>query len=50
MFAVLPLTEEQIIRLKTEHNTFLTLDGRINIAGIPLKRITELGEKIARVL
>jgi aspartate/tyrosine/aromatic aminotransferase len=50
MFAVLPLTEKQIIRLKTEHNTFLTLDGRINIAGIPLKRIAELGGKIAQVL
>ena len=50
MFAVLPLTPEQIDRLKTELKVFLTRDGRINIAGIPLKRIGELAQKIARVL
>ncbi|MFA5799687.1 MAG: aminotransferase class I/II-fold pyridoxal phosphate-dependent enzyme [Candidatus Peribacteraceae bacterium] len=49
MFAMLPLSGEQIIRLKEEHNVFLTLDGRINIAGIPLKRIEELCEKIMKV-
>lgn len=50
MFAVLPLSPAQIERLKTEHNVFLTGDGRINIAGIPLKRIAELAEKIRAVL
>lgn len=46
MFAVLPLAKKQILRLRSEHLVFLTDDGRINIAGIPLKRIEELAEKI----
>ncbi len=50
MFAMLPLSGEQITRLKKEHSVFLTLDGRINIAGIPLKRIEELCEKIQKVV
>ena len=49
MFAMLPLTSEQIVRLKTEEQVFLAPDGRINIAGIPEKRIAELCEKIGRV-
>ena len=46
MFAQLPLTEAQIIELKDHHNVFMTLDGRINIAGIPEKRIGELCGKV----
>lgn len=50
MFALLPLTPNQIAMLKTEHKVFMTGDGRINIAGIPLSRMEELGEKIGTVL
>jgi len=50
MFAMLPLSGEQIVRLKKEHSVFLTLDGRINIAGIPLARVDELCEKIRKVI
>lgn len=50
MYAMLPLTPEQVLRLKTEHKVFMTLAGRINIAGIPERRIGELAEKIGRVL
>ncbi len=50
MFAMLPLTEAQVNRLKLEHKTFVLLDGRINIGGIPEARIGELCEKIGRVL
>lgn len=50
MFAKLPLNEEQIHRLKTEHKVYITLDGRMNIAGIPKTRISELREKIIAVL
>lgn len=50
MFAQLPLTVDQINRLKTEHKVYMTLDGRINIAGIPERRIGELCEKIVKVL
>jgi aromatic-amino-acid transaminase len=49
MFALLPLSTEEILRPRSEHLVFLTDDGRINIAGIPLARIDELGDKIRRV-
>ncbi len=49
MFAMLPLNESQVVELKEKHNVYLTLDGRINIAGIPLNRIWELCEKIKKV-
>jgi aspartate/tyrosine/aromatic aminotransferase len=48
MFAILPLSTEEIQQLKAE-KVFLTNDGRINIAGVPLARISELAEKIKRV-
>ncbi len=50
MFAMLPLTQGQVQRLKTEHQVYLPMDGRLNIAGIPEKRIEELAEKILKVL
>lgn len=50
MFAVLPLTSDQIRILKEKHKVFLAPDGRINISGIPEKRIGELAEKIGTVL
>ena len=49
MFAMLPLSESQVAGLKKQ-NVFLTLDGRINIAGIPMKRIEELCEKIRKII
>jgi aspartate/tyrosine/aromatic aminotransferase len=49
MFAMLPLTPEQVDELKLKHRVFLTRDGRINIAGIPYKRIEELCKKITAV-
>lgn len=50
MFAMLPLTEAQVNRLKHEHKAFILLDGRINIGGIPEARIGELCGKIEQVL
>lgn len=50
MFAMLPLTETQVNRLKHDHKAFILLDGRINIGGIPESRIKELCEKIEQVL
>ncbi len=49
MFALLPLSPAEIDRLQTEQKVFLTDDGRINVAGIPLARMEELGEKIRKV-
>lgn len=50
MFAMLPLTVDQVHTLKNEHKAFLLLDGRINIGGIPEARVQELCEKIVKVL
>jgi aspartate/tyrosine/aromatic aminotransferase len=50
MFAMLPLTVDQVNRLKHEYKTFILLDGRINIGGIPEARITELCRNITAVL
>ncbi len=50
MFAMLPLSPDQVLRLKVEEKVFLPLDGRINIAGIPEKRIGELCVKIIKSL
>lgn len=50
MFAMLPLTPEQVTSLKVKEKVFLPLDGRINIAGIPERRISELCGKIKRVI
>ena len=48
MFAVLSLTPGEIDRLQTEELVFLTGDGRVNIAGIPLDRMEELAAKIGK--
>lgn len=50
MFAMLPLSVDQVQTLKTKYKVFLPLDGRVNIAGIPEKKIAELCEKITAVL
>lgn len=49
MFALLPLSPEQVDTLAEKHLVFLTRDGRLNIAGIPFNRIEELGSKISTV-
>jgi len=49
MFAVLPLASEAIIALKKE-KAFLTNDGRINIAGIPLAKMEEFIAKLKSVI
>ena len=48
MFAMLPLSVEEITQLKREL-VFMTNDGRINIAAIPDRRIEEFAEKIETV-
>ncbi len=49
MFAMLPLSQPQIQTLQTEHQVFMTFDGRVNIAGIPLKRMEEFAAKVTLV-
>ena len=49
LFVQLPLGTEQVAHL-TKQNTFLTPDGRINIAGIALRDIPLLGSHIAECI
>lgn len=49
MYALLPLAAPQIDRLRREQQVFLTGDGRLNIAAIPLARIAELADKVRRI-
>lgn len=49
LYAMLPAGQAVVQRLK-EEKVFLTEDGRVNIAGIPLKRMDEFIEKIRKVL
>ncbi len=49
MFAMLPLSKNEIEELKRKQNVFLTGDGRINVAGIPMKRLEEFCGKVSNV-
>ncbi len=48
LFTMLPLSAHAIARLQ-EDDVFLTHDGRVNLAGIPLGRFDEFLRKIRRV-
>ena len=50
LFAMLPLTHDQILDLRSKHNVFVLDDGRVNIAGIPERRLKEFCEKVHAVL
>ena len=49
LFAILPLTLESILRLRSEQKVFVLDDGRMNIAGLPEERLEEFCEKVLRV-
>ncbi|GLX22838.1 MULTISPECIES: aromatic amino acid transaminase [Streptomyces] len=50
MFSMLPLTAQEMLRLRREYAIYGTTAGRINIAGIPADRIPCLARGIAGVL
>lgn len=50
MFAGLPLTPGQMRTLRRDHAVYGTTTGRINIAGLPTDRVTDLATGIAAVL
>ncbi|MFF5443923.1 aromatic amino acid transaminase [Streptomyces sp. NPDC012888] len=50
MFSMLPLTADQMLRLRKEFAIYGTTAGRINIAGIPAHRIPCLAKGVAAVL
>ncbi len=47
LFCLLPFSEEQLLALEQEHAVFLAPGGRLNLAGIPLRRFPQLIEKLA---
>jgi len=46
MFSRLPLSTEQIDRLRLQHGIYIVGDGRINVAGLPDHAMDALAEKI----
>ncbi|MFE5488654.1 aromatic amino acid transaminase [Streptomyces virginiae] len=50
MFSMLPLSPNQMLRLRRQYAIYGTTSGRINIAGIPAHRIPCLAQGIAAVL
>ena len=50
MFATLPLSRDQVLQLKNEQKVYLAVDGRLNIAGIHMRRIEEMCEKIGGII
>ncbi|MEU8779736.1 aromatic amino acid transaminase [Streptomyces sp. NPDC048606] len=50
MFSMLPLTGEEMLRLRRRHAIYGTTAGRVNIAGIPADRIPCLARGMAEVL
>lgn len=50
MFSMLPLTADQMLRLRSQFAIYGTTAGRVNIAGIPADRIPCLAQGIAGVL
>lgn len=49
-FALLPLSEAQILRLRQEFGVYLLLDGRINLAGLTLEKLDFVVKSILAVL
>ena len=49
MFSMLPLTSDQVDRLRDEHHIYLVGSGRINVAGLPESSLERIAAAIAAV-
>lgn len=49
MFSTLPLSAQQIERLRLEHGVYMTDDGRINVAGLPAQETARFIEALQAV-
>ncbi len=49
LYALLPLSREQVKNLRDDHKIFLTNEGRINLGGIPESRVEECARAINNV-
>ncbi|MDX0696030.1 aromatic amino acid aminotransferase, partial [Sinorhizobium medicae] len=45
MFSMLPLSEAEVMRLRTEHAIYMPSSGRINIAGLKTTEAAEVAGK-----
>ena len=50
MFGLLPLTKEQVMRLRKEYSVYVTDNGRINFAGIRPREVGYVGEAVKEAL
>jgi aromatic-amino-acid transaminase len=49
MFSVLPLSGEQVLRLREEHGIYMAGSGRINVAGLTTANIDKFVADVAAV-
>ena len=50
MFSLIGISEEAVLKLRSEHAIYMVVDSRINIAGLQMNRVDELAQAIASVL
>lgn len=50
MFALLPLGEARVTRLREDHAIYVVGDGRINLAGVTPRTVTPIADAMASVL
>jgi len=50
MFSLLPLSAEEITRLRDTHHLYMSGDGRINVAGISRRNVGYIAESLAAVI
>lgn len=50
MFSRLPLTTEQLEKLRADHGIYIVGDGRINVAGLPEEGLEKLADAICSVM
>ena len=50
LFAMLPITPEQVEQLAVEHHIYILPSGRINIAGINSKNVQYVADCIKKVI
>jgi aspartate/tyrosine/aromatic aminotransferase len=50
MFSLLPLSAAQIAALRATHHVYLSVDGRINVAGISRQNVGYVAESLATVI
>ena len=49
LFSILPLSSEQILKLRTDHGIYMAGSGRINVAGLTMGNIDKFIADVAAV-